>query len=68
MRMTVEQTNTPDAVEYKVILEGFPKPLIVDASEWPKFVVEWMGKRMEGVYLGPGSYIINGVPYRRDDD
>lgn len=68
MNLRVEHLVTDDATEYKFILEGIPKPQIVDTSEWPKFTVEWVGRRFKGVYLGPGSYIINGVPFGRDHE
>ena len=63
MNFRIEQQATESSIEYKVVIDGIPKPKIVDVSQWPKFVVEWMGRRIDVEWLGPGLYLIGGKTY-----
>lgn len=65
MNMKVEQGTSADGFEYKVTLQ-VEKPKVVDVSLWPTFMVEWMGRRLQGVYIAPGIYAVNGICYLRD--
>lgn len=62
MNFTYEYGTTADGVKIKVTTY-VPKPKLADTSQWPKFTVEWMGKRFDGVWLAPGCYILNGIKF-----
>lgn len=55
----------PDGIKHIAFI---PSPRIVETSNWPKFMVEWLGNRILCEWLGDNVYRIGNKIWIRGRD